>query len=237
MKQIGGSIVSANRLIQKFTQDAELHASESIAQEDIGPNDEFVIDLQHHGLVSNMRRYQNGICQFWISADRLRTGDHLKFYNAARELKSKRCKEVVVDVAGPGGDFMSGIAIGYYIRRHGWSTAYGGWNPNIGGNVYLGCASSCFNIFLAGINRYKTSQPLVTHLATDVRTNRCVDEDTVGAQMKRIYYQAMVGQYAKELYLDSVATPCKAKNSPLDAAKYGLFHGSKGFSPGAFNKN
>jgi hypothetical protein len=242
MRDLTRAVSSAARLREKFTRDADLHASEVVPQEEIALDDEFVIDLQHHGLTSSMRRYKKGLCQLWISADKIRSGDHIKFYALAREIKSKRCAEIIVDIAGPGGDLHAGIAIGYYIRRHGWSTTFGGWSPSvggprIGGNLLLGCASSCFNVFLSGVVRYSNSQPLMTHLGTDGRTNQCVTEDSTGAQLKRLYYSDMLSDYAKEIYLDAIATPCKMTNSVLDPERYGLFHGAKGFGFGVFKRH
>jgi hypothetical protein len=90
-------------------------------------------------------------------------GDDDQFYTAIRHIDDK--KSVIVNLDSPGGNVVSGLKIGEFINRHGWTTSIPAYPKS--------CSSICAAIWLAGRLRLATESSLIGfHAAYDAKTKQ-----------------------------------------------------------------
>ena len=188
------------------------------------------VDLE---IASDMTRTPNGVCHFYIFTPLIDKEFLPKFLKMAAIIQRHPCKEVLVDLTGPGGDLDVGIKVGIYIHLSGWSTTWGGYgvDARTGNKV---CNSSCSNVFWGGVKRYSTSMYLVPfgiHQASSVKdkVKTCIDFNSFPTELFKQYLIFVLGQEGERLFQEIMSIPCTEIRKPLDPEKRKLFTGRKTF--------
>ena len=192
----------------------------------------YTISFIELGLTSDMTRKPNGICHFYLFAPHI-TKDFLpKFLKIASVIHMHPCKEVLVDLTGPGGNLDASIKVGLYIRLAGWSTTWGGYAVD-NRTGYRVCYSACSNIFFSGVKRYSNSavqlgvhQP--SFIVDKVRT--CVNYNSYSNEYFRQYLFFILENEGEKLFDELMSIPCEQIRPPIDPIKRKLYTGKITFS-------
>ena len=176
-------------------------------------DDWYILNFSDLGINADLRRKPSGYCQFLLFSPHINEAFYNNFLNVAKVVHQQPCKEVFVDITGPGGSVDFGLKIGIYIRQSGWSTTTGGWGLAQDDPLRT-CSSSCANIFIAGIKRYYPSglrTPMGIHQAAvennSVKT--CLDEKDLQSEMLRVYFSYMLGKDGEDIFNELISIDCK----------------------------
>ena len=135
------------------------------------------------------------------------------------------CKDVLVKVSGPGGDILSALRTGIYIRKMGFYTV------STTGSAVPGCVSACTLLYVSGVKRFGVrenesavgaalnrqlgSSPtdfgtLYFHQAAKPKSTECQsDPNDKGNLFIYAHFQSMSPESADLLFAKSMQTDCR----------------------------
>ncbi|MEI8035449.1 MAG: hypothetical protein WCH96_08275, partial [Betaproteobacteria bacterium] len=156
------------------------------------------------------------------------------FEKMASTIERHNCLNVLVDLTGPGGDTITAIKIGLYIKLAGWSTTWGGYGVDWR-TGYRVCNSSCPIIFFAGNKRFRGEKlrvaykvPFGIHQPRNAISNVCTYR-TLGTEVLRKYLMFVLATEGDSLFREMMSIPCQTVAPPIEPEKRQLFTGRKTF--------
>jgi hypothetical protein len=135
------------------------------------------------------------------------------------------CKDVLVKVSGPGGDILSALRTGIYIRKMGFYTV------STTGSAVPGCVSACTLLYVSGVKRFGVREnestvstvlnrqlgsaptdfgTLYFHQAAKPKSTECQsDPNDKGNLFIYAHFQSMSPDTADLLFAKSMQTDCR----------------------------